>query len=230
MAADSHDEVLIRIIESGEDIHDMTFVEVFGKPKGYKPTQDERRIAKAINFGLIFGITAVGLARRLGIDVDTAQSYIDRYFRRFAGVSKFMTDVVSFARKNGYVVSLFKRRRRLINIHSDDKYEMWRAQRQAMNSPIQGESADFTYIVSIRVSNMLKKYNLKAKIVHSVHDCILVDTPPSEVEKVKKVIKVAFTKLISALPMKMDCDIEVNEMWGEHNESNLEVILKECGA
>ena len=230
IAAESHDELLIKIIESGKDIHNMTYNEMFGKDPDYVPTQDERRIAKSINFGLIYGITAIGLARRLGVDIDTAQSYIDRYFKRFCGVAKWMADIIVFARKHGYVVSLFKRRRRLLDILNDDKYERWRAQRQAMNSPIQGESADFTYIVAVRVYKMLKKYNLKAKIVHSVHDCILVDTPPSEVNLVKRIIKWAFTKPIAALPMKMDCDIEVNEMWGEHNESNLEVILTECAA
>jgi len=214
----------------GVDIHEQTFREMFDKPSDYKPTEGERRIAKSINFGLIYGITAIGLARRLEIEPEQAQAYIDLYFKRFAGVAQWIRDTVTFAKRNGYVASVFKRRRRLPDIKSDDKFEVYRASRQAMNSPIQGLASDWTYVGMIRVAKAIKKQRLKAKIIHTVHDCILVDTPNDEVEQVKKIIKWAFSTQIKALPIDMEVDIEVGTCWGEHKESKLEPILVELSA
>lgn len=227
IALESGDETLLEIFRRGEDIHNQTYNEMFRKPRSYIPTEKERRIAKSINFGLIYGITAVGLSRRLGISVDEGQRYIDMYFKRFDGVAKWIRATIDFTRKHGYVVSKFGRRRRLHEINNDDKFIRYRAERQAMNAPIQGEAADYTYIGLIRVSKLLKRYQLEAKIVHTVHDCIIVDTPKNEVKKVKGIIKVAFLTPVKAFPIKMEIDIEVGELWGQHNESNLEVILNE---
>jgi DNA polymerase-1 len=230
IAISSGDEVLLNIFKMGVDIHEQTFREMFHKSQDYIPSDDERRIAKSINFGLIYGITAVGLARRLGITPDEAQSYIDIYFKRFAGVARWLADTVDFAKRNGYVASLFMRRRRLPEIKSDDKFEVYRASRQAMNSPIQGLASDWTYIGMVRVAKQIKKRRLTAKIIHTVHDCILVDTPPSEVDEVKRIIQWAFSTQIKALPIEMAVDIETGEKWGEHKESKLEPILKELAA
>ncbi len=230
IAACSKDEVLLNIFRMGVDIHEQTFREMFHKPLDYKPSDEERRIAKSINFGLIYGITAVGLSRRLGIDVDEAQGYIDLYFERFSGVARWLEDTVKFAKKHGYIESLFMRKRRLPEIKSDDKFEVYRAARQAMNSPIQGLASDWTYIGMARVAKELKRQRLRSKIIHTVHDCILVDTIPSEVERIKKIIKWAFSTQIKALPIDMAVDIEVGERWGEHKDSKLEPILKELGA
>ncbi len=225
IALESGDEVLLRIIHSGKDIHNMTYNEMFSKEEDYTPTDPERRISKAINFGLIYGITAVGLARRLGVSTKVAQAYIDAYFDRFRGVARWLRKTVQFARKHGYVVSLFKRRRRLPNINSDDKFERYSAERQGMNAPIQSEAADFTYIGLIRVDKMLKEAKLEAKIIHTVHDCLLVDTPMHEVKQVKAIIRKAFSMPVKAFPMEMQVDIEVNERWGADNESKLGPML-----
>lgn len=227
IALESNDEVLLRIINSGGDIHNMTYNEMFHKPADYIPTQAERRIAKSINFGLIYGITPIGLARRLAISKEEAQAYVDAYFNRFRGVAKWIRDTVKFAREHGYVKSLFNRRRRLMDINNDDVFHRWRAERQAMNSPIQSAAADYTYIGLIRVAKMMKKAQLEAKIIHTVHDCIIIDTPPTEVEKIKAIVEKAFLTPVQAFPMKMDIDIEVTEKWGEHNDSNLEELLHE---
>lgn len=227
IAMESQDPVLLQIIAEGLDIHDQTFNEVFSKSKDYKPNQDERRIAKAINFGIIYGITAKGLAKRLGILLNVAYKYIERYFIRFKGVKRWMDKTIQFARKHGYVLSRFKRRRRLPDIRNDDKYVRLGAERQALNSPISSGAADYTYIGLIRTAAALRKYRLEAKIVHTVHDCVLVDTPKYEIEKVRAILKKAFRTPVEAFPIQMDVDIEVNRAWGEHGESNLEKILDE---
>jgi DNA polymerase-1 len=227
IAVESGDEVLLEIIERGGDIHNMTFNEMFGKEIDYVPTADERRIAKSINFGLVYGITAIGLSRRLGVKVDIAQEYINTYFEKFSGVAKWVEETVEFARENGYVLSLFRRRRTLVDILNDDKYVRWRAERQAMNSPIQSAAADYTYIGLIRIYKMLRERHLKAKIIHTVHDCVLIDCPLDEVEIVKKIVKKAFLTPVKAFPMEMDIDIEVHECWGQGNKSPLDLFLKE---
>lgn len=227
IAVASGDETLLKIIRSGGDIHNMTYNEMFDMPEDYVPSQAERRIAKSINFGLIFGITAIGLARRLNLSVKEAQTYIDTYFHRFSGVAKWIQRTVKIAREMGYVESLFKRRRRLLEINHDNKYSRWRAERQAMNSPIQSAAADYTYVGLIRVEKMLRSKKLKAKVIHTVHDCVLVDTPKEEVDVVKRIIEKAFLTPVKAFPMEMDIDIEVNEQWGEHNDSPLEELLED---
>jgi DNA polymerase-1 len=110
---------------------------------------------------------------------------------------------------------------------NDDKYIRWGAERQAMNSPIQGAASDYTFIALIRVAQLLKKYGLDAKLVHTVYDNILVDTPKDEVEKVIAIMKQAFRTPVKAFPIGMDVDIEVNEYWGQKNDSNLDLMLKE---
>ena len=227
IAMESQDPVLLQVIAEGLDIHDQTYNEIFRKPAGYKPNQDERRVAKAINFGVIYGITPKGLAKRLGIAIDVAIKYIERYFIRFKKVADWIDKTIRFARKHGYVLSRFGRRRRLPNIRNDDKYMRLEAERQAMNSPISSGAADYTYIGLIRTAALLKRHRLKAKIVHTVHDCVLVDTPKSEVEKVKAILQKAFCTPVKAFPIQMNIDIEVTGAWGSHNESNLEEILKE---
>lgn len=229
MAAVSKDQVLTEIIESGADLHNRTFIEIFDKSDDYIPTQDERRVGKMINFGVIYGITATGLAKRLKIAVTTAQKYIDMYFSRFVGVAEWIHKIRFEAKRNGYVVSLFNRKRRLPDIQRDDKWPKLEAERQAINSLVQSAAADYTYIGLIRTSKLLKKYQLNAKVVHTVHDCILVDTPEEEIDQVKQIIKYAFEKRVKAFPLPMKVDIEVSNSWGEHNESNLEVMLKEMG-
>ena len=232
IALESNDPVLLEIIRTpGADIHNMTYNAMFNKPDDYVPTDDERRVAKAINFGLIYGITAIGLSKRLGISVEQGQFFIDTYFQRFRGVAKWVKDIVKEAREFGYVKSLFKRRRRLTDIRHDDKYLRWAAERQAMNSPIQSAAADYTYIGLIRVDQALTKHHLKAKIIHTVHDCVLIDTPPEEVDMVKKIVNAAFTAEVKVFPIRMDVDIEAVDAWGESGDaSKLDAMLTELAA
>ena len=227
----SKDPILLNIVNSGLDIHKQTAREIFKIAKDKEPTDKQRNIAKKINFGLIYGITAQGLARRLGISVEEAQSYIDMYFERFQGVANWLNNTVDFAKKYGYVRSAFMRKRRLPEIKSDQKFVMYRAMRQAMNSPVQSVAADWTYIAMSRVRKEFKKQNIRSKIIHTVHDCVLVDAIPQEVKQIKKILNWAFSTQIKALPIKMVVDIEVGHRWGEKKkESNLEIILTELAA
>jgi DNA polymerase-1 len=169
----------------------------------------------------------MGLARQLGVGKEEAQTYIDRYFRKFAGVAAWIDKTVEDAKECGYVTSFFKRRRRLPNLNSDDKFVRWSAERMAMNSPIQSVASDYTFIALIRTAQELKKQGLDAKLVHTVYDNILIDTPKDEVERVVAIVKRAFRTPVKAFPIGMDVDIEINEYWGQQNESSLDLMLKE---
>jgi len=231
MAALSHDPVMQKIILSGQDIHNATFIEMFHKNKDYVPSQDERRIAKAINFGLIYGITPQGLARRNNLTLEEAEHYIEIYFDRFAGVKTWIEETTRFAHKKGYVLNPFYRRRRLTEINFyDDIVGVGHAERQAINAPVQGGASDYALLSIVRLKKFMRENKVKAKIVHTVHDSVLIDTPPSEVKLIQKLLKQAFETRIKAIPMPMRIDIEVSRKWGEHGESNLETILKECSA
>jgi len=226
----SGEPVFLRAFEEGLDIHNMTYNTVFGKPDDYIPSQDERRLAKTINFGLIYGITPVGLAKQIGCTTDQARKFMDQYFRRLPRIKKFMDQVVKKAHREGYVKSLFKRRRRLPEINVDDIHVVRSARRKAQNATIQSSAADFTYIGLVRVAKLIKEAGLDATIIHTVHDCIIVDTPVHEVEDVKAIINKAFESPVKAFPIKMAVDIEVTKLWGEHNESKLETLLESLAA
>lgn len=226
IAAISGEELFLDAFENGLDPHAATYRRMFDLPDSYKPTREERRSAKTINFGLIYGISAVGLARRLGVSIEESQSFMDRYFSSLPNIHKWMLKQQSLVRKQGYVVSVFNRKRRLPMGKSDDMYDISRAERQAMNAPIQSGAADYAYIGLIRLSRLIKKKNLKSKIVHTVHDCGLTDTPRKETKEMLSLFHEAFETPVKALPVKMQIEIEVSKCWGEHNESRLEGIFE----
>jgi DNA polymerase-1 len=226
IAALAKDQVLINIIKSGKDIHKLTACEIFGI-KEEEVTDAQRRVAKTINFGIIYGLSAFGLSTRLEIDEDTAQKYIDAYFNKFKGVHRWLKDTVKFARANGYVESPFKRKRRLPDIKSDSRKEVSRASRQAMNAPVQSASADYVYTCLLRIDAQIKKRSLRSKIVNSVYDCALIDCPPSEVEVMNKIALWAFRYGTPCMKIPFDADLDVTEAWGANKkESALEAILK----
>jgi uracil-DNA glycosylase family 4 len=234
IAAVSGEETFIRAFSEGLDPHSATFRQVYDLPDDYEPTKVERRMAKAINFGLVYGITAIGLARRLGMTVEDTQDFINLYFSRMKRVHAWMEEQKSFVRENGYVVSVFNRRRRLPYGMSDSWSERSRAERQSMNAPIQSAAADYTYIGLIRLSRALRSEKLDSKIVHTVHDCGLVDAPESEKDLVLDLFHDSFEKRVKALPIKMKIDVEVNTRWGEErfkddDGSRLKNIFDELG-
>lgn len=202
MAHLSADEALCEAFHRGEDIHAATAARIAGKNID-EVTSDERRRAKTANFGIIYGISAFGLAQRLGIPRSEAKELIDGYFRSYPGVKEYMDRVVSEARERGYVSTLFGRRRTLADINSRNAVARGLAERNAINAPLQGSAADIMKLAMIEVARRLRSQGLKAKMILQVHDEIVIDTPRSEVEAVRRIVTESMegvTQLRVALP------------------------------
>lgn len=229
IAAVSGEETFLEAFTKGLDLHSQTYRRVHDLPDTYQPTKLERRKAKAINFGLVYGITPIGLSHSLGLTIEETQKFIDLYFERLPNIKKWMDRQKFLVKKQGYVVNIFHRKRRLPMGLSDSWFDIGRAERQAMNAPIQSGAADYTYIGLIRLSRGLKEKGLKSKIVHTVHDCGLVDAIPTEKDRVVEAFREAFETPVKALPVDMKIDVEINRRWGEDNESRLESIFKKVG-
>lgn len=229
IAAVSGERTFIDAFENGLDPHSATYRRIYSLPDSYECSEIERRKAKTINFGLVYGLTPVGLAKRLDMSVEEATDFIKLYFKRLPNIYTWLEEQKAVVRKYGYVTSVFHRRRRLPLGLSDKFGDVGRAERQAMNAPIQSGAADYTYIGLIRLSRLLRENGLQSKIVHTVHDCGIIDTIPAEQEDVVACFKEAFEKPIKALPIKMRVDIKITTRWGEHNKSKLSDILKGVG-
>ena len=229
VAAVSGEETFIRAFENGLDLHSETYRRIRDLPPDYECTKLERRMAKTINFGLIYGLTEVGLARRLDMTVEEAAEFMRLYFERLPKVAEWMERQKAFARRHGYVVSVFGRRRRLPLAMSDRLGDVNRAERQAMNSPIQSGAADYTYVGLVRLRRAILRERLEGKIVHTVHDCVVTDTPKGEVEAMTGLIKQSFETPVKVMPVRMGVDVEVNERWGQENESRLEDVFASVG-
>lgn len=185
MAHLSGDEGLIQAFARGEDIHRATAAEIFDTaPAGVSPEQ--RRHAKVINFGLIYGMSAFGLAGNLGIGRQAAQAYIDRYFQRYPGVARYMENTRLQARENGYVETVFGRRLWLPEIHSPNGPRRQAAERAAINAPMQGTAADIIKLSMIAVQNWLERENCRARLILQVHDELVLEVPEEETALLEK--------------------------------------------
>jgi DNA polymerase-1 len=184
MAHISRDENLLKAFSAGEDIHRATAAEVFSIATG-DVTAEQRRYVKAINFGLMYGMSAFGLSRQLEIERSAAASYIDRYFTRYPGVKAYMDRTRESARAQGYVETVFGRRLYLPDIKSGSPVRRQGAERAAINAPMQGTAADLIKMAMIRVQEWLREHHPKAKLVMQVHDELVLEVPEAEVESVK---------------------------------------------
>jgi DNA polymerase-1 len=227
LAACSGEPALLKAFREGKDLHTWVFNLMSHKSMDYVPTQEERFIAKAINFGLIYGRGPKSLAETLGCSVEKAQNYIDLYFKTFPRAKEFLDSNVRDARRKGYVETFFRRRRRLPEIHSDQGEIASKARRQANNMVMQSPAADITYVALVRIDMEIRKRGLEARIIHTVHDCVVVDTPKNEVKEISLIILDAFSKPIKVVPINMEAEIEIEKRWGLHNDSRLYNILKE---
>lgn len=209
----SSDEKLINAFKNNEDIHARTASEVFGV-NIEDVTSEMRSRAKAVNFGIVYGISDFGLSKDLNISRKNAKEYIDTYLAKYPNVSKYMRDIVEFAKENGYVTTMFNRRRYINEIHSKNFNVRSFGERTALNTPIQGSAADIIKLAMINVESELKKRNLKSKLILQVHDELIIDAPENEVMEVKEILK---DKMENAV--KMDCplkaDINVGKNWFE---------------
>jgi DNA polymerase-1 len=184
MAHVSNDANLQKAFAAGEDIHRATASEVFGVPLA-EVTSEQRRAAKAINFGLIYGMGAFGLASNLGITRDAAQSYIDRYFARYPGVAQYMAETKTLAHAQGFVETIFGRRLWLLDINAAGARRAG-AERAAINAPMQGTAADLIKLAMVAVQHWLHEQHLQSKIVMQVHDELVLDVPDDEIEQIKQ--------------------------------------------
>lgn len=185
----SDDEHLKQAFIDGQDIHTSTAMRVFGIEKAEDVTANMRRQAKAVNFGIVYGISDYGLSQNLGISRKEAQQYIDTYFERYPGVKTFMQDIVREAKDSGYVETLFHRRRYLPDINSRNFNLRSFAERTAINSPIQGSAADIIKIAMIQLEQRLKEEKLEAKMLLQVHDELVFEVPESELTQLDALVK-----------------------------------------
>ena len=213
MAHLSGDQGLRHAFDHGHDVHQATAAEVFGVPLE-KVSKDERRTAKVINFGLIYGMSAFGLAQNLGTERTTAQAYIDSYFNRYPGVKKFMDETREKARALGYVETVFGRRLRLPEIQSGSPARRQGAERAAINAPMQGTAADLIKLAMIAVQNFLDKSELKTKLIMQVHDELVLEVPESELDEVKEKVR-ELMQNVAKLDVALIVDVGVGENWDQ---------------
>ncbi|HEL0564699.1 DNA polymerase I [Streptococcus equi subsp. zooepidemicus] len=201
----SGDEHLIAAFKEGADIHTSTAMRVFGIEKPEDVTANDRRNAKAVNFGIVYGISDFGLSNNLGIPRKQAKAYIDTYFERYPGIKAYMERVVREAKDKGYVETLFKRRRQLPDINSRQFNLRSFAERTAINSPIQGSAADILKIAMINLDQALVAGGFETKMLLQVHDEIVLEVPNHELAAVKALVKEMMESAVSlAVPLRVD--------------------------
>nr|WP_279577037.1 DNA polymerase I [Planococcus ruber] len=204
LAEMSKDERLIEAFKNDRDIHTTTAMDVFHVP-AEEVTGDMRRAAKAVNFGIVYGISDYGLSQNLNITRKEAQAFIDRYFASFPGVKGYMNDVVAGAKKNGFVTTLMNRRRYLPDITSSNFNLRSFAERTAMNTPIQGSAADIIKKAMIDMADALEREGLKTRMLLQVHDELIFEAPPEELEKLKELVPQVMEHAVELnVPLKVD--------------------------
>ncbi len=204
MSEDTH---MVQAFKDGEDIHRQAASKVFKTPME-EVTKEQRSNAKAVNFGIVYGISDFGLGEQLGISRKIAKQYIEEYLQEYAGIKNFMDEMKEKAKETGYVETLFNRRRYIPELKSNNYMVRQFGERAAMNTPIQGTAADIMKIAMINVYKKLIEENLEAKIVLQVHDEMMIEAPLAEAEKVKEIVK---TEMESAIKLNVPLIAEVSE-------------------
>jgi len=203
LAAMSKDPVLVEAFRNGEDIHTRTAAEVMGVPP-LLVTPEARRAAKAVNFGIVYGISPFGLAAQLGISRGEAERYIFSYFERYAGVKRFIDDTIAEVRRTGVTKTLLGRERGIPDMNSRNPNARGFAERTAVNSPLQGTAADIIKIAMIHIDRKLQKF--QARMLLQVHDELVLEAPPDELEEVTALVK---REMENALPLDVPLLVEV---------------------
>ena len=213
MAHLSGDKGLTDAFEKGLDIHRATAAEVWGKSLD-EVSDNDRRNAKAINFGLIYGMSAFGLAKQLGLPRKEAQEYIDLYFERYPGVKKYMADTRALAADNGYVETVYGRRLYLPEIHSKNGQRRQAAERAAINAPMQGTAADIIKKAMIKVHDWLETTDFDAKMIMQVHDELVFEVAEDQVDDLVREVK-ARMESAAELKVPLIVDAGIGENWDE---------------
>ncbi len=207
LAAISEDKHMIEAFKEGQDIHKQAASKVFKTPIE-EVTKEQRSNAKAVNFGIVYGISDFGLGEQLGISRKKAKQYIEEYLEQYTGIKNFMDRITEEAKEKGYVETLFHRRRYIPELKSNNYMVRQFGSRVAMNTPIQGTAADIMKIAMINVFNEIKKNNLESKIVLQVHDEMMIEVPKKEIEKVKEILK---KSMETAADLKVPLIAEISE-------------------
>ncbi|HEV7956528.1 MAG TPA: DNA polymerase I, partial [Marisediminicola sp.] len=211
MAHLSGDAGLRQAFVQGEDVHRATAAEVFGLPLD-KVSADERRTAKVINFGLIYGMSSFGLGQNLGIERATAQAYIESYFARYPGVKRYMDETRERARSQGYVETVFGRRLWLPEMKSGSPQRRQAAERAAINAPMQGTAADLIKLAMIAVQDFLDRETLETRLVMQVHDELVLEVPEAELELVKERVR-HLMESVAKLDVPLIVDVGIGDNW-----------------
>ena len=209
----SKDKALKRAFDKGEDVHARTAADIFGGSIG-QVDEKSRRMAKAVNFGIIYGLSAFGLSRQLNISRRDAQDFIDQYFSLYSSVKDFMGNTITEARECGYTLTMFHRRRYLPDLKSDNRQVRESAERIAINSPIQGSAADLIKVAMIRLSRNLKKIKLNSKMILQVHDELLFECPVREKKEIESLVRKEMEGAYS-LSVPLVVDIGWGKNWNE---------------
>jgi DNA polymerase-1 len=211
MAHLSGDATLLAAFRSGEDVHRRTASEIFGIP-AEQLTSEQRRYAKTINFGLIYGMSAFGLAAQLGIERSAAQQYMERYFARYPGVRTYMDNTRQSAREKGYVETVFGRRLHMMDIRASNNVRRQAAERAAINAPMQGTAADLIKLAMIAVHRWLNERGLRSRLVMQVHDELVLEAPEGEVELLKRELP-ALMSGVAQLEVPLVIDVGSGPNW-----------------
>jgi len=213
MAHISEDENMLKAFANNEDIHKATAAEIFG----IAPEQvesEQRRYAKVINFGLIYGMSAFGLAGNLGIERSAAQMYIDKYFMRFSGVKRYMDETRLQAKARGYVETVFGRRLWLPEINSPNGPRRQGAERAAINAPMQGTAADLIKLAMIAVQDWLESTGMKSRMIMQVHDELVLEVPQDELAVVREKLP-ELMKNVAELKVPLLAEVGIGKNWDE---------------
>ena len=206
MAHLSCDQHLISAFRNGQDVHAMTAAKIFGVDIE-EVTSDQRRIAKTANFGIMYGISAFGLSQRLHIGRAEAKKIIDDYFANFPAISSYIDDTVAAARETGYVETIFGRRRYLPDINSKNGTVRALAERNAINAPIQGTSADIIKLAMIHVQKRLESEKMESRMILQIHDELVFDAVPHEIEKLQRLVTEEMENVIKlSIPLTVECN------------------------
>ena len=213
MAHLSDDASLLKAFHDGQDVHRATASEIFDITP-LEVTSDQRRYAKVINFGLIYGMSAFGVASNLGISRTDAKNYIDRYFERYPGVARYMDETRQLAREQGYVETVFGRRLWLPEINSPNGPRRQAAERAAINAPMQGTAADIIKLSMIAVQNWLEKEKLDSKLIMQVHDELVLDVPEKELAIVREKLPELMAQ-VARLKVPLIAEVGVGDNWDQ---------------
>jgi DNA polymerase-1 len=194
-------------------VHRATAAEVFGLPLA-QVGNDERRVAKVINFGLIYGMSAFGVAQNLGIERGTAQTYIDSYFARYPGVKRYMDQTRQHARELGYVETVFGRRLWLPELKSGAPVRRQAAERAAINAPMQGTAADLIKLAMIAVQGWLEREHMASKLIMQVHDELVLEVPEAELSTVKMQLR-ELMQSVARLEVALVVEVGVGDNWDQ---------------